>query len=196
MAIITKELGRVQGNSIWSSKSAMSVKDETHLNGIIEVNGIVPFIDDLIINIADSNVYQILEVTLEATNTYLVTTSNVALFSIRGIQGEQGPQGPQGIQGLKGDKGDTGSQGPIGLSNTITIGEVTTLPSGENATATLTGESPNQVLNLGLPRGDTGEGSVGPKGDKGDTGPQGPQGPAGVTPSLSLTDGDLIATYE
>ncbi len=52
--------------------------------------------------------------------------------------------------GEKGEKGDT---------NALTIGSVT---SGDTASATITGTSPNQVLNLVLPKGD--------KGDKGDVG--------------------------
>ena len=50
---------------------------------------------------------------------------------------------------LKGDKGD---------SNILTIG---TVEKGEEASASITGESPNQTLNLVLPKGDVGE-----KGDK------------------------------
>ena len=192
MAIITRTIGRVQGNSLWASLEAMTSKDDTHLQGTIVSQEIAPLINDLIINIADSNVYQIEEITLASESHYLVTTSKTPLFSIRGIQGIQGEQG---VQGVKGDKGDVGPQGPIGLSNTITIGEVKTLSSGEPATATLTGESPNQVLNLGLPRGDTGAGSVGPQGPQGEQGPQGPAGTNGKTPTMSLESGNLIATF-
>lgn len=181
MAIITRTIGRVQGNSLWASLEAMTSKDDTHLQGVVESQEIAPLTNDLIINIVDSNVYQIEEVASTSEGQYLVTTSKTPLFSIRGTQGPQGDTGPQGNPG---PQGKTGPQGPIGLSNTLTIGEVTTLPSGEPATATLSGESPNQILNLGLPRGDTGEGSVGPKGED------------GKTPMLSLTNGDLIATYE
>lgn len=52
-------------------------------------------------------------------------------------------------------KGDKGDKGP---SNILSIG---TVKNGEVASATLTGESPNQILNLVLPKGD--------KGDKGDS---------------------------
>ena len=71
----------------------------------------------------------------------------------------KGDKGDRGIQGEKGDKGDTGDIGP---SNILTIG---TVEKGEEASATITGKSPNQILNLVLP-----------KGDKGDTGEIGPQG--------------------
>lgn len=45
----------------------------------------------------------------------------------------------------------------------ITIGEVTTLDTGEDATATMTGDARTPVLNLGLPRGEKGE-----QGEQGD----------------------------
>lgn len=71
-------------------------------------------------------------------------------------------------QGSKGDIGATGATGP---ANVLTIGSVT---SGKVASATITGEAPNQVLNLVLEKGDKGD--TGEKGDTGDTGPQGKQG--------------------
>ena len=46
-----------------------------------------------------------------------------------------------------------GTNGQNGQNNTLTIGTVTT---GVNPSATITGDSPNQVLNLVLPKGDTG----------------------------------------
>ena len=94
-----------------------------------------------------------------------------------GPQGPKGDTGPVGPQGLKGDTGATGPQGPkgdIGESNVLTIG---TVLKGEEAGASITGKAPSQVLNLILPKGDTGP--AGPQGPKGDTGPAGPQGPTG-----------------
>lgn len=77
----------------------------------------------------------------------------------------------------QGDKGATGLQGPAGPANALTIGSVT---SGKVASATITGEAPNQVLNLVLEKGDKGEtGDIGPQGKTGDTGETGPQGPQG-----------------
>ena len=87
----------------------------------------------------------------------------------QGEQGEQGPKGdtgPQGEQGPKGDTGDTGPQGvqgetgpqgPIGSTPDLTIGTVSTLPAGSDATATITGTPEEPVLNLGLPQGAKGE---------------------------------------
>lgn len=59
-----------------------------------------------------------------------------------------------GAQGTKGDPGDTGDTGP---ANTLTIGTVT---SGVEASATITGEAPNQVLNLVLQQGEKGDSGV------------------------------------
>lgn len=63
---------------------------------------------------------------------------------------------------LKGEKGD------IGLSNTLTIG---TVEDGDVADATITGASPNQILNLVLPKGKIGD--QGPKGEPGTGVPSG-----------------------
>lgn len=54
---------------------------------------------------------------------------------------------------LKGEKGDTGN------TPNFTIGTVETLPSGSDATATITGDKENPVLNLGIPKGADGQGS-------------------------------------
>lgn len=96
---------------------------------------------------------------------------------------------------LKGDKGDKGD------ANKLTIG---TVEKGEEASANITGDAPNQILNLVLPKGDKGnkgdafsysdftpeqlqdlkgeKGDQGDKGDKGDKGEKGDTGDAGITP--------------
>lgn len=55
---------------------------------------------------------------------------------------------------IKGEQGEKGDKGDKGETNNIKIGTVET---GEKASATLEGESPNQILNLVLPKGDKGE---------------------------------------
>lgn len=100
--------------------------------------------------------------------------TNPKSVSIKGPKGDTGATGADGAagpQGPKGDPGETGPQGPAGPANVLTIGSVT---SGKVASATITGEAPNQVLNLVLEKGDKGE--TGEKGATGDTGPQGEQG--------------------
>lgn len=57
-----------------------------------------------------------------------------------------------GGQGEKGDPGDPGATGPVGPPNILSIGSVTSGP----AAATITGTSPEQVLNLVLQTGATG----------------------------------------
>ena len=71
----------------------------------------------------------------------------------------------------QGSKGDTGATGATGPANVLTIGSVT---SGKVASATITGEAPNQVLNLVLEKGEQGE--QGKQGIQGEIGPQGNPG--------------------
>lgn len=109
----------------------------------------------------------------------------------QGPQGETGPQGPQGDTGPQGPQGETGPEGPqgpqgetgaTGQSANISIGTVTTLSSGSNATVVNSGTSMDAVLDFGIPQGPQGEtGASGPQGPKGDTGDVGPQGPKGDT---------------
>ena len=90
----------------------------------------------------------------------------------QGPQGPVGPQGPIGPAGPTGATGPTGPQGPIGptgatgpagadgLTPTLTIGTVTTGAPGTEAAASITGEAPNFVLNLTIPQGLPGTGTV------------------------------------
>ena len=55
-----------------------------------------------------------------------------------------------------GDIGPTGPTGAAAENPTITIGTVTTGDPGTEASATITGTSPNFVLNLTIPQGPTG----------------------------------------
>ena len=73
-------------------------------------------------------------------------------------------------KGEKGDKGDTGS------TNTLSIGTVTTGEAGSQASATITGNAPNQTLNLTIP-----------KGDKGDTGAAGQNGTNATITNVTAT---------
>lgn len=53
-------------------------------------------------------------------------------------------------------KGDNGAKGDTGATPNLQIGTVTTLDSGSSATATITGTAENPLLNLGIPKGNTG----------------------------------------
>lgn len=57
---------------------------------------------------------------------------------------------PQGVQGVQGERGFQGVQGETGPANALTIGTVTRVAAGGTPTATITGTSPAQTLNLGL----------------------------------------------
>jgi hypothetical protein len=70
--------------------------------------------------------------------------------------------------------------GPAGPADALSIGTVTTGAAGSNASVTLTGTSPSQVMNFTIPAGATG-----PQGPAGPQGPVGPQGPAGPTATLA-----------
>jgi len=70
-------------------------------------------------------------------------TTNWALLASQGAIGSTGAQGPTG---------------PAGSNNTLSIGTVSTLAAGASATASISGSSPSQVLNLGIPQGVSGSG--------------------------------------
>ena len=98
---------------------------------------------------------------------------------VQGVQGEIGPRGytftpavddagnlswtndgglpnPEEVN-IKGPIGATGPQGNPGATPTIAVGTVTTLDPGQDATAEITGETPNLVLSLGIPQGQPGK---------------------------------------
>lgn len=75
----------------------------------------------------------------------------------QGIQGERGIQGVQGEKGEPGSPGAKGDKGDPGATPNLTIGTVTTLDAGQNATASMGGTAESPVLNLGIPRGAKGE---------------------------------------
>jgi hypothetical protein len=75
---------------------------------------------------------------------------------------------PSGQIGISLELMQIGPTGATGPANTLTIGSVT---SGATPSATITGTSPSQTLNLVLAKGDTGsQGGQGLKGDTGDAG--------------------------
>ena len=71
------------------------------------------------------------------------------------FDGEQGPKGETGPQG------PAGSPGKDGVTPNIQIGTVTTLDAGSDATASMTGTAAEPLLNLGIPRGATGDSGSG-----------------------------------
>ena len=80
------------------------------------------------------------------------------------------PQGP---------KGDTGATGAPGTTPAFSIGTVTTLETGQPASASVTGTAAQPVLNLGLPKGN--------KGDNGDV--------ANIAPAYSASATYAVGDY-
>ena len=66
----------------------------------------------------------------------------------------------KGAKGDKGDKGDTGAKGADGKTPNISIGTVTTGAAGTNASATISGTTPNLTLDLTIPKGDKGNNGI------------------------------------
>ena len=75
----------------------------------------------------------------------------------KGDKGEPGAKGDKGEPGSPGAKGDKGDKGDPGATPNLSIGTVTTLEAGQNATASMGGTAENPVLNLGIPKGAKGE---------------------------------------
>lgn len=97
-----------------------------------------------------------------------ITLDNIEISNVSSVL--TGPQGPAGFSPIAtvtktggtatititDENGTTTAQvtdGTNGLNNTLAIG---TVSSGATASATITGDSPNQTLNLVLPKGDAG----------------------------------------
>ena len=153
-----------------------------------ETSEVTPSQFDQFVAIVQGEVAKVTGMTAEATTlpagseATALYSDGVLTFGIpTGPQGEQGPKGDKGdkgdagetgSQGPKGDKGDTGATGPQGATGEtgpkgdtgatpdISIGTVETLAPTEDATATITGTPEQPVLNLGIPKGETGEVSM------------------------------------
>jgi hypothetical protein len=115
---------------------------------------------------------QPIKVTASGASVSATVTSSSSSVSASGGVGPQGVAGP------------VGAAGATGPANTLSIG---TVVGGTSASATLTGAAPSQVLNLVLPKGDTG--STGPQGEAGATGSAGAAGPANTLTIGTVTSG-------
>ena len=73
-----------------------------------------------------------------------------------GEKGAQGDAGPAGEKGAQGERGPAGEQGTPGAAATITVGTVTTLDPGVEATVVNSGTPNAAVLDFGIPRGEQG----------------------------------------
>ena len=90
--------------------------------------------------------------TVDLVDTYRITFTDNSTFDYEVKNGKDGG---------KGNPGDKGEPGADGVTPNLTIGTVETLPSGSVATATITGDKENPVLNLGIPKGADGQGGGG-----------------------------------
>lgn len=89
-----------------------------------------------------------------------VGTENAAILNItipRGDTGAQGVPGQNGADGQDGAPGADGKDGAPGAAATVSIGQVTTLPAGSQATVTNSGDENAAILNFGIPQGATGQ---------------------------------------
>lgn len=75
-------------------------------------------------------------------------------------QGKPGKDGAPGKDGTPGKNGTDGAPGKDGQTPNITVGEVEKLEPDQDPTAFITGETPNLVLNLGVPQGQPGQDGV------------------------------------
>ena len=104
----------------------------------------------------------------------------------------RGAKGEPGSPGAKGDKGDPGA------TPNLTIGSVTTLEAGQNATASMGGTAESPVLNLGIPRGTKGVSGVYvgsgdmPEGYNVQIDPDGTPNLASETWTFTLDDGTTV----
>ena len=105
---------------------------------------------------------------MELSNLIYKEDLNNGATGPTGPTGATGPIGPTGATGPIGPTGATGPTGPTGTAAenpTLTIGTVTTGAAGSDASASITGTSPNFILNLTIPAGPTGPtGATGPSG--------------------------------
>lgn len=94
--------------------------------------------------------------TLAAGNVETLEPGQPATASVTG----EGPEYQINLGIPRGQTGAQGTPGQDGQTPTISVGSVTTLDPGQDATAEITGETPNLTLNLGIPEGQPGQDGV------------------------------------
>ena len=94
--------------------------------------------------------------TLSAGNVETLEPGQPATASVTG----EGPEYQINLGIPRGQTGAQGTPGQDGQTPAITVGTVTTLDPGQDATAEITGETPNLTLNLGIPEGQPGKDGV------------------------------------
>ena len=94
--------------------------------------------------------------TLAAGNVETLDPGQPATASVTG----EGPAYQINLGIPRGQTGAQGAPGQDGQTPTITVGTVTTLDPGQDATAEITGQTPDLTLNLGIPQGQPGKDGV------------------------------------
>ena len=134
-----------------------NIREYIKQNGNKEITGQI--LQDVLLGMVDGLVGNDAVANPEGEATEILEKISIAGINYTAPQGPQGPQGetgatgqqgPQGEAGPQGETGATGATGPAGPANTLSIGTVT---DGEQAAASITGDAPNQTLNLTLPAG-------------------------------------------
>lgn len=117
---------------------------------------------------------KILEVTASRINAAVKKVENLPEQGVTGADGksayqiwlEQGNRGTEqdflnSLKGQDGTQGIQGEKGADGITPNITIGTVTTLEAGQQATVTKTGTKEEPIFNFGIPKGQKGADGVG-----------------------------------
>lgn len=121
---------------------------------------ITDFIADETTESGGENIY-ILQYSDGTYSRFVVHNGQQGAQGIQGAPGQKGETGATGATGPQGIQGQQGPQGEQGQAATITVGTVTTLPAGSQATVTNVGTSSAAIFNFGIPKGADGSGGGG-----------------------------------
>lgn len=72
------------------------------------------------------------------------------------MAGGKGEKGDKGDKGDRGEQGLPGQNGQDGVTPNLQVGNVTTLPAGQNAIITQSGTKENPIFSFAIPKGDKG----------------------------------------
>lgn len=82
---------------------------------------------------------------------------SITELQVQGPQGIPGRDGVNGKDGKNGVDGTNGQDGADGVTPNITIGTVTTLEAGQQATVVNSGTKENPIFDFGIPKGEGGK---------------------------------------
>lgn len=102
------------------------------------------------------------------TTLTITSASGTTSANLKGDPGRDGADGAPGKDGAPGEPGAPGApgkDGKDGVTPQLSIGTVTTLEAGSNATVSMTGTTEAPILNFGIPKG--ADGATGVAGEDG-----------------------------